>query len=130
VADADQLLLAALQHVVEIVSARCRESTQRQRAFANRGRHGAKIQFPMCGDTILERHALGVIAFDEHTNQAGLGRFRDQPIDLHPRETELFRDLFLGVAADEREPRRTCREAAIVSLHLERFPWCFLCSEL
>ena len=124
VADADQLLLAAFQHVLEIMSARCRESTQRQRAFANRGRHGAEIQFPMCGDAVLERHALGRIAFDEHTHQAGLGRFRDQPIDLHPRETELLRDLFLRIAADEGEPRRTRREAAIVSLHLERFPSC------
>jgi hypothetical protein len=84
----------------------------------------------MCGDAILERHALGIVAFDEHAHQAGLGRFRDQPIDLHARETELLRDLFLRIAADEREPRRTRREAAIVSLHLERFPSCFLLFEL
>jgi hypothetical protein len=81
-------------------------------------------------DLVFEGDAFRRGAFDEDANQAGFGGFGDETIDLDARKAEPLRDLFLGIAADERKPCGTSREATIVAQPRQRFLPDFFCLNL
>ena len=74
------------------------------------GHHAAEGELEPLLDRPLQRHALGGRALDEDVHAAGALRQRDQAVDLDPRHAEPLRDLLLGIATHEGEPRGARRQ--------------------
>ena len=114
VADADQLVLAALDLELEESGAGDAERPERQVVLIEIRDDLAVVEAVGARQRLLELHAFADVAVDEDLNQAFLVGLHDQSMGLETGEAETLGHLRLRQAAGVMQPGGTGRKTGIV----------------